>query len=90
MSEYRHITNMYTPADPDHVQLMADAMDYKIGEPIVLPGPERKSLAQLKAVGIVGLYVPRESLTRIAMIARGYGAPGTLEAWLKSPLWVET
>jgi len=87
MPDYRHCTNLYTPFDKIDQAFLDKLKDYRVGPPIPAePDPMGKtpvrSLDELKALNIVGIYTTIEALmTPEAQKAHGWG-PNTLGASL--------
>ena len=63
MSEYRHATNLRIPLDRTDINLLAIMQDYRLGRPIALDSekvPTALTAEQMKANGVVGLYIKPE------------------------------
>lgn len=81
---YRHCTNLHTPYDKVDQGFLDALEDYKVGEPIPAKPVEGASwtprtVEQMKADGVVGIYTTLERLNDPKVKARtGWQNPGRL------------
>lgn len=58
---YRHCTNLVPPFDAVDQQILDAAGDYLIGDPIKGHGPFPRSVEELRAAGVVGIYIKADA-----------------------------
>jgi hypothetical protein len=61
--EFRHATNLRIPFEPVDLELLAVLPDYRIGAPVAATCETALSDAELRELGIVGLYTTAEALS---------------------------